>query len=163
MMTKESERAWFFLSTSQRNPFQFVLDELSPLRPEIRRVFGFTYVYLDERLLLSLRDSASQPRYNGVWLYTQIEHLESLRREFSQLPRRCFWRSKKSGSGWVILNSALEDFEEYAFKACELILRGDQRIGRVSRRRGARNEPRLRQPRGDAAEGMKYNPERRQP
>jgi len=123
----------FSFSAKPQTRFQFVLDELSPIRPAIKRAFGFTYVYLDERLLLSLRDSSRQPQYNGVWLYTDAEHLESLRKEFSQLPRRCFWRSKKSGSGSVILNSGLEEFEEYTFKACELILEGDQRIGRVSR------------------------------
>jgi hypothetical protein len=33
----------------------------------------------------------------------------------------------------VILASKLENFEEYAYTACELILRGDRRIGRVTR------------------------------
>ena len=118
----------------RQNPFQFVIDELLPIRPAVRRVFGFTYVYLDEKLLLSLRESVRQPQYNGVWLYTRAEHIESLRREFPQLPRRCFWRSARSGSGWVILPSGVEEFEEYAFRACQLILGGDQRVGRVGRR-----------------------------
>jgi len=116
----------------QRAPFQFVLDELMPFRPVVKSVFGFTHVYLDELLLLSLRDSVKQPQYNGVWLYTQAEHIESLRREFP-LPRRCFWRSKRSGHGWVILSAELEAFEEYVFRACELILSGDRRLGRVTR------------------------------
>jgi hypothetical protein len=123
------------VSAKRLSPFQFVLDELLPIRPTIRQMFGFTYVYLEEKLLLSLRDSARQPRFNGVWLYTQAEHIESLRREFSLLPRRCFWKSGKNG--WVILASMLEDFEEHAFRACELVLNGDQRIGRVTRRGGA--------------------------
>jgi hypothetical protein len=122
------------ISVKRQTPYQFVLDELLPLRPAIRQMFGFTYVYLDEKLLLSLRESVKQPQYNGVWLYTQAEHIESLRREFDLLPRRYFWKSAKSGSGWVILASGLEEFEEYAFRACELILRGDQRVGRVTRR-----------------------------
>ena len=130
------------VSVKRQAPFQFVLDELLPLRPIIRQMFGFTYVYLDERLLLSLRESVKQPQYNGVWLYTQAEHIESLRREFPLLPRRCFWKSSKSGSGWVILSSRQEDFEEYAFKACELILRGDRRVGRVTRRAYKRTAPR---------------------
>jgi hypothetical protein len=109
----------------------FVIDELSSLRPTLKRMFGFTYVYLDQKLLLSIRDSAKQPRFNGVWLYTEAEHIDSLRNEFPQLPKRCFWKSGKNG--WVILASEFEDFEEYAFRACELILRGDQRLGRVTR------------------------------
>jgi len=122
------------VSVKRQARFQFVIDELLPIRPTIKQAFGLTYVYLDEKLMISLRDTVKQPQYNGVWVYTQAEHIESLRREFPLLPRRYFWRSKKSGNGWVILSSTLEDFEEYAFRACELILRGDQRIGRVSRR-----------------------------
>lgn len=121
-------------SAQRQTPFQFVLDELLPLRAVVRQMFGSTYVYLDETLLLSLRQSAKQPKYNGVWLYTEAEHIESLRREFPLLPRKCFWKSAKSGAGWVILNATLEEFEEYVFHACELILRGDRRIGRVTRR-----------------------------
>ncbi|MEK6284796.1 MAG: hypothetical protein AABO57_03565 [Acidobacteriota bacterium] len=120
----------------RQSPFQFVLDELLPIRPAVKQMFGFTYVYLDQKLLLSVRDSAKQPRFNGVWLYTLAEHIESLRKEFPQLPRRSFWRSGKNA--WVILAATLEDFEEYALRACELILKGDQRVGRVTRRGGAR-------------------------
>ncbi|MDX6693325.1 MAG: hypothetical protein QOF02_928 [Blastocatellia bacterium] len=49
------------VSTERQSSFQFVLDELQSLRPVIKRLFGFTYVYLDERLLLSLRESSKQP------------------------------------------------------------------------------------------------------
>jgi hypothetical protein len=120
-------------------PFPFVLEELASIRPTIKRMFGFTYVYLDERLLFSMRDSVKQPGSNGMWLYTTTEHIESLGREFPQLSRRYLWRSGKQA--WVILASRLENFEEYAFKACELILNGDRRIGRTTRgRRTQRRE-----------------------
>jgi hypothetical protein len=121
-------------AVKKQPPFPFVLEELVSLRPTIKRMFGFTHVYLEDRLLFSLRDSPKQPGTNGIWLYTTTEHVESLAKEFSHLPRRQLWRSKKNA--WVILASTLEDFEEYAFKACELILTGDNRIGRISRRRG---------------------------
>jgi hypothetical protein len=114
-----------------KDPFPFVLEELRPLRPTIKRMFGFTYVYLEERLLCSLRDSAKQKGSNGMWLFTTLEHLESLGREFPHLSKRQLWHSGKNA--WIVLASRLEDFEEYAFKACELILNGDRRIGRVTR------------------------------
>jgi hypothetical protein len=117
----------------RQDPFPFVLEELSSLRPNVKRMFGFTSIYLDEKLLCSLRDSVRQPGSNGMWLYTTTEHLESLGREFPQLSKRQLWRSGKNA--WVILASRLEEFEEYAFKACELILNGDQRIGRITRRK----------------------------
>ena len=121
------------VSTKRRDPFPFVLEELSAIRPTIKHWFGFTSVYLDEKLLCSLRDSVKQPNSNGVWLYTTTEHLESLAREFPELPKRQLWRSPSGNKAWIVLASRLEAFEEYAFKACELILRGDQRIGRLTR------------------------------
>jgi len=126
-------------SASKQLPFPFVLEELASIRPTIKRMFGFTHVYLGDKLLLSLRDSAKQTGTNGLWLYTTTEHIESLAQEFPYLPKRQLWRSKKNA--WIILASRLEDFEEYAFKACELILNGDQRIGRISRGTGQNSKP----------------------
>jgi hypothetical protein len=113
-----------------------MLDELEPIRPKLKRMFGFTYVYLDEKLLCALRNSVKQPGSNGVWLFTTKEHLDSLGREFPDLSRRYFWRARSGENAWIVLASRLENFEEYAFRACELMLNGDRRIGRVSRGRG---------------------------
>ncbi len=112
-------------------PFPFVLDELEPLRPVIKSMFGFTHIYFADRLLCSLRENPKQKGTNGLWLYTTTEHVDSLAREFPELSKRQLWRSGKNA--WIVLASRLENFEEYAFRACELILNGDQRIGRVTR------------------------------
>ena len=112
-------------------PFPFVLDELLSLRPTVKRAFGFTYLYVDDRLLCGLRNSTKQTGSNGMWLFTTTKHVESLGAEFPELSRRYLWRSGKNA--WVILPSRLGEFEEYAFKACELILNGDRRIGRLTR------------------------------
>ncbi len=120
----------------QATPFPFVIDELVSIRPTIKRAFGFTYLYLDERLLCGLRNSPKQPSSNGMWIFTTTEDIESLAKEFPQLSRRYLWRSGKNA--WVVLPSRLAEFEEYAFKACELILNGDRRIGRTTRGRSTR-------------------------
>ncbi|MDQ5845652.1 MAG: hypothetical protein M3539_10215 [Acidobacteriota bacterium] len=112
-------------------PFPFIVDELASLRPTIKKVFGFTHVYLGEKLLFSLRDNPKQTGTNGMWLYTVAENIDSLAKEFPDLPRRQLWRSGKNC--WIVLAARFECFEEYALKACELILNGDQRIGRVTR------------------------------
>jgi hypothetical protein len=124
------------LKQNDTNRFHFVLDELWPLRPTVRKAFGITFVYVDDVLLVGLRDSRKQPNTNGVWLFTFAEHLESLRREFSSVPRHCFWKS--GDKGWVILAARLEHFEENVFQACELMLRGDKRIGRTTRAKSTR-------------------------
>jgi hypothetical protein len=116
---------------ARANRFQFVIDELWSLRPTIRKSFGLTFVYIDDKLLLALRDSIKQPDTNGVWLFTTTEHLTSLKREFPSLPRQNFWKSKDKA--WVIIASKLEEFEENTFRACELILNADRRIGRPTR------------------------------
>ena len=118
-------------SKNKTHRFQFVLDELWPLRPVVKNSFGILFVYVGEQLVLGLRDSIKLPNTNGVWLFTSIEHLDSLRRDFPSLPQHCFWKSEKKA--WLILASRLGDFEELALKACELILNGDRRIGRVTR------------------------------
>jgi hypothetical protein len=120
-------------SLKRQVPFPFVLEELVSLRPTIKSLFGSTHVYLDDKLLFSLRNSAKHSSTNGIWVYTTAEHLNSLAKEFPDLPKRQLWRSGKNG--WVVLASRLAGFEEYAFKACELVLKGDQRIGRLTRPR----------------------------
>src|SRR5262245_9896033 len=112
-------------------PFPFVLDELVSLRLCPKSVFGFTHVYLDEKLMFSFRDSAKQTATNGIWIYTTVSELDSLAREFPDLPRRQLWRSGRNG--WVVLASRLAYFEDYAYKLCELISNGDRRVGRVTR------------------------------
>jgi hypothetical protein len=114
--------------------FEFVIDELWPLRPSIKNSFGITFVYVGEKLVVGLRDSSKLPNTNGVWLFTSVEHLDSLKNEFPTLPRQYFWKSNRNA--WLILASKLEQFEEHALKACGLILDGDKRIGRPTR--GAR-------------------------
>jgi hypothetical protein len=124
-------------SVKRQVPFPFVPEELSSLRPTIKNLFGSTHVYLDDKLLLSLRNSIKHPGTNGIWVYTTAQDLDSLAKEFPDLPRRQLWRS--GNNGWVVLASRLEDFEEYALKACELVLKGDKRIGRVTRAPHERN------------------------
>ncbi len=139
-----NEVSFMHESSSKRRPvpFDFVIEELASLRPTIKTAFGFTYVYLDEKLLCSLRNDTKRPGTNGMWLFTTTEYIDSLMKEFPDLPKRQVWRSGKNC--WVVLASRLEGFEEYAFKACELILNGDPRIGRITHRsrpeRGRRSE-----------------------
>jgi len=128
----------------RREPFPFVLEELEPIRPTIKPMFGMTSIYLGDKLLCTLRDSVKQPNTNGIWLYTTAEHIDSLAREFPGLSKRQLWRSRSNEKAWIVLASRLENFEEYAFKACELMLRGDQRIGRISDKN--KGEPTLRRP-----------------
>ena len=49
----------------------------------------------------------------------------------------------KKVTGWQVLPADAKDFEEAALRACELVLAGDPRIGKVpGARRGSRSKSR---------------------
>jgi hypothetical protein len=114
-------------------PHDFVLDALAPLSPDTRPMFGCLAVYVGEKIVLILRDKPTYPKDNGVWLATTPEHHESLRREFPSM--RSIGVLGKKVTGWQVLPSAAEDFESAALHACELVLAGDPRIGKIPERR----------------------------
>jgi len=92
-------------------------------------MFGCLAVYVGPRIVLALRDKDGSPEDNGVWLATTAEEHESLRREFPSM--RSIRVLGKAVTGWQVLPASAPDFEEAALRACELIIRGDKRIGKV--------------------------------
>jgi hypothetical protein len=66
-------------------PHQFVLDAIAPLSPETRSMFGCLAVYVQDKIVLVLRDKRDGTADNGVWLATTEEHHQSLRREFPNM------------------------------------------------------------------------------
>jgi hypothetical protein len=120
----------------KRVPHEFVLDAISALSPRTRPMFGCVAVYVEEKIVLILRDKPGAEADNGVWLATTTQHHDSLRREFPQM--RSIGVLAKEVSGWQVLPSDEADFEEAALRACELILQGDPRIGKIPKPRPAR-------------------------
>jgi hypothetical protein len=110
-------------------PYEFVLDAIAPLSPETRPMFGCLAVYVEDKIVLVLRDKREKTDDNGVWLATTEEHHRSLRREFPNM--RSIHLLRKKVTGWQVLPADAEDFEEAALRACELVLAQDPRIGKV--------------------------------
>jgi len=110
-------------------PHAFVLDALAPLSPTTRPMFGCLAVYVQDKIVLILRDKPNQTADNGVWLATTKEHHQSLRREFPSM--RSIQVLGKEVTGWQVLPAGARDFEEAALRACELVIAGDPRIGKV--------------------------------
>jgi hypothetical protein len=101
-------------------------------------MFGCLAVYVKEKIVLILRDKPNQTADNGVWLATTEEHHQSLRQEFPNM--RSIKVLGKKVTGWQVLPADAQDFEEAALHACELVLTGDPRIGKVpGARRPARS------------------------
>ncbi len=110
-------------------PHEFVLDAIASLSPRTRPMFGCLAVYVQDKIVLILRDKRDQTADNGVWLATTEEHHQSLRQEFPNM--RSIKVLRKKVTGWQVLPADAEDFEEAALRACELVLAGDPRIGKV--------------------------------
>ncbi len=117
-------------------PHEFVLEALAPVSPWTRPMFGCLALYVEDKIVLILRDKPGSSADNGVWLATTKEHHASLRREFPNM--RSIRVLGKRVTGWQVLPADSPDFEAAALRACELVLARDPRIGKVpgaSRRR----------------------------
>jgi hypothetical protein len=139
------DAALFAVKRRRIVPHEFVLDALAPLTPSTRLMFGCLAVYVEEQIVLILRDRDDGPEDNGVWLATAAEHHQSLQREFPRMRSiRLFGRKV---THWQVLPAEAPDFEKAALRACELIRARDPRIGKIPKRRqraGRRVKPRSR-------------------
>jgi hypothetical protein len=123
-------------------PHAFVLDAIAPASPETRPMFGCLAVYVEDKIVLILRDKHDLTADNGVWLATTEEHHASLQCEFPHMRSiRAFGRAV---TGWQVLPADASDFEEAALRACELVLARDPRIGKVPKARASRSGARKR-------------------
>jgi hypothetical protein len=131
------ERSGIQVKTKKRLPFEFVLEALAEALPRTRPMFGCHAVYVGEKIVLILRDKEGKTADNGVWLATTVEHHEGLRREFPNM--RSIQIFGKKVTGWQVLPVDAPDFEEAALRACELVVKGDPRIGKVPGERKKRS------------------------
>ena len=119
----------FSMKPRKAIPHEFVLDALAPVSPWTRPMFGCTAVYVGEKIVLILRQKPTYERDNGVWLATAQDHHGSLRQDFPNM--RSIELLGEKVSQWQILPVDAPDFEESAMRACELVIAGDPRIGKV--------------------------------
>ena len=143
---RREEDGLFAARPRKAPPHEFVLEALSSLSPHTRPLFGCLAIYVGEKIMLILRDKAGNTADNGVWLATAEEHHESLRREFPSM--RSVALLGKKVTAWQVLPADASDFEAAALRACELVLAGDPRIGKVpkGRNRAAGKQSKSRQP-----------------
>lgn len=109
-------------------PFSFVLDELSDLEPITKPMFGCTAIYIGSRITLILREKDNHPSSNGIWIATTHDHHSSLKKDFPKI--KSIPVLGKSPTGWQMIRSNDPTFEESALRLCQLIRKGDGRIGK---------------------------------
>ena len=106
-----------------------------PLHPRVKHMFGAFAVYVGEKIMLVLRDRENHEEANGVWIATSSEHHASVKMEFPNMCSVYLLSDGKAETEWQMLPLSSDDFESSVMKACEFILKGDGRIGRVPKAR----------------------------
>lgn len=99
---------------------------------------GFA-VYVGDKIVLMLRDSPKHPEDNGAWLVfseTANPADPGIRRDFPSI-RLIGLLGGKIGH-WRLIPADSPTFESEALHACELLLKGDARFGRVPQSRQTR-------------------------
>ena len=113
--------------------FDFVVEELFAVNPTVKPMFGCHAVYVNDKIVLILRNKEGVTNDNGVWIATTHEHHESLRKDFPSMRTISVFGGTESG--WQNLPVGDENFEEAVMKLCKLILKGDPRIGKTPKPR----------------------------
>jgi hypothetical protein len=98
-------------------------------------MFGCLAIYVEDKIVLILRDRPKNTADNGVWLATTQEHHETLLREFPNM--RSIRVLGEEITGWQVLPADADDFETAALRACDLILERDPRIGKIPKAKRA--------------------------
>ena len=120
-------------------PHPVVLEALAPLSPMTRPMFGCLAIYVNDKIVLILRDKQGPSPDNGVWLATTEMHHDSLRCEFPNM--RSIQVFGREVTHWQVLPVDAPDFEEAALRACEMIAAKDPRIGKVPKKKRKGRKP----------------------
>ena len=134
--------ALFAIAKRRPVAFEFVLDELAPLDPSTRAMFGATAVYVGDEIVFLLRDRGRDAD-DGVWICTDHEHHASLRRELPSL-RSIEVFGVEGETRWQVLPADADDFEESVLHACKLARAHDPRIGRTPKPKSSGTATKLR-------------------
>lgn len=108
-------------------PFNFVIENLFSLNPTVKAMFGCHSIYIGEKIVLSLRNKNDED--SGVWIGTSAEYHASLKKDFPNM--RSIKLFGPGTNGWQLLSMDADDFESSVNHVCNLILKGDKRIGKT--------------------------------
>ena len=112
-------------------PFDFILNLLYPLDIDIKPMFGCHAFYHNNRILLIVRKKEDHTDANGVWIATGKEHHESLKKELPTMHSIYILSDGKGETGWQMIHEDADDFEEAVTRICDLVRKGDERIGKI--------------------------------
>jgi hypothetical protein len=138
-------------------PYEFVLEQLAPLGPTTKPMFGSLGVYLDERVVFILRRKGDAD--DGVWLAFEPE-LEA--EVLALFPALCPIEVLGKVRAWRKLAASSATFEDDALRVCKLLLSGDTRLGKLPERLKAKRKlaSKTAKPRAVSGPGAKPGGER---
>lgn len=123
------------MAKSQKKiPFDFAIENLFTADPIVKPMFGAHAIYIGPRISLILRNKDDED--SGVWIATTAEHHKSLQKDFPNM--RTIKLFGTGTSSWQLLPMDADDFESSVNKACEFILKGDIRIGKIPKPKKAK-------------------------
>lgn len=121
------------MDTNPKIPFEFILDYLSLKRVRIKPMFGCFAIYANNKIVFLLRRRSEKPELNGVWVASTTEHFKAISQELSAVDLKLkLVESDKSGGTWFLIPMQNEEFETTVIKACELVSKADERIGKTT-------------------------------
>ena len=101
-------------------------------------MFGTHTFYIGEKVVLIARKKKEHPRDNGVWIATLREHHATLKKELPGM--RSISLLGEAPTNWQVIPETSPHFESSVIRACELIVKGDPRIGRIPKKRKAKRK-----------------------
>ena len=122
------------MNLKHKIPFEFILDHLYPKKVKIKPMFGCFGLYVDGKMVFFLRYKTEKTELNGVWIATTTDNSASLSETLPSVNRDLkLVEGKKSSGTWLLISIEDENFEAVVIKACELIIQGDSRIGKITK------------------------------
>ena len=112
-------------------PFDFILDLLYSIPIEVKPMFGCHAIYSNGKILLIVRKKDDNADANGIWIATDKEHHDSLKKDLPSMQSVYILSNGKGETNWQMIHDEAIDFEESVLKICNLILKNDIRIGKT--------------------------------
>jgi hypothetical protein len=111
-------------------PYDFVLRELYPFRPKIKKMLGCYALMKDRTILMLLREKEAQPEFNGVAIAVKEQFFAEMQKEIHTSRMKFDFDGEENT--WIFISEDIDEFEEKVKKACTMIKSGDERIGKPS-------------------------------
>ena len=107
-------------------------ESVSSNRIEVKPMFGSHSIYIDGKIMCTLRHRPKSPRDNGIWIVMSSDLFDEVKKELPSLRSIDIFKDL-GGEGfkaWANIPEEGDDFESEALQLCQMVIEGDPRIGK---------------------------------